>query len=107
MNYAEAVSPGDQSSNDQSVSEVKPIFILEQDLFCTSKSSQDQYLTHLELYRAVGHLVDLSHLKGLQRVRGLWRLYFDNHEDWNKTLTNGIFIRKKLIQTYAKTQKML
>ncbi|VDI57172.1 Hypothetical predicted protein [Mytilus galloprovincialis] len=37
--YAEAVSPMDQSSNDQSViiSEVKLIFILEQDLFGSSK----------------------------------------------------------------------
>ncbi|XP_071160917.1 protein starmaker-like [Mytilus edulis] len=68
--YAEAVSPRDQSSNDQSVSEVKPIFILEQDLFGSSKPSQDQYLTHLELYRAVEHLVDPSHLKALQRTCG-------------------------------------
>ncbi|VDI28007.1 Hypothetical predicted protein [Mytilus galloprovincialis] len=87
--HAEAASPRYQPSNDQSVSEVKTIFILEQDLFGSSKPSQDQYLTHLELYRAVEHLVDPSHLKALQRVRGLWRLYFDNHKDRDKTLTNG------------------
>ncbi|CAG2248470.1 unnamed protein product [Mytilus edulis] len=78
---------------------------LEQDLFGTSKPSPDQYLTHLELYRAVEHIVDPSHLKALQRVRGLWRLYFDNHEDRDKTLTNGLVIRKKLIQTYARNPK--
>ncbi|CAG2187982.1 CNBP [Mytilus edulis] len=103
--YAEAVSPKDKTSNDQSVSEVKPIFILEQDLFGSNKPSQDQYLTHLELYRSVEHLVDPSHLKALQRVRGLWRLYFDNQEDRDKTLTNGLVIRKKLIQTYARNPK--
>ncbi|CAG2208979.1 CNBP [Mytilus edulis] len=100
--YAEIASSEDTSSKDQSVSDVKPIFILEDDLFGSSKPTRDQYLTHVELYKAVEFLVDPSHLKGLQRVRGMWRLYFDNHEDREKMLTNGIVIRKKLIQTYAR-----
>ncbi|CAG2233758.1 CNBP [Mytilus edulis] len=100
--YAEIASSEDTSSKDQSVSDVKPIFIMEDDLFGSSKPTRDQYLTHVELYKAVECLVDPSHLKGLQRVRGMWRLYFDNHEDREKMLTNGIVIRKKLIQTYAR-----
>ncbi|CAG2247625.1 CNBP [Mytilus edulis] len=53
----------------ETLSSVKPVFILETDLFGEVKPSPDQYLTHLELYNSIDSCIPKSHLKSLQRVR--------------------------------------
>ncbi|KAK3087621.1 hypothetical protein FSP39_008512 [Pinctada imbricata] len=61
--YADTV----QSHKSEIIDSVKPVFILESDLFGEVKPSKDQFLTHTELYKAINSVVPASHLKGLQR----------------------------------------
>ncbi|CAG2202801.1 unnamed protein product [Mytilus edulis] len=58
------------TKNNYDVEDVKPVFILETDLFGNTKPSRDQFLTHIELYKTIDATIcPASHLKGLQRVR--------------------------------------
>ncbi|KAK3082395.1 hypothetical protein FSP39_015768 [Pinctada imbricata] len=83
------------------IDSVKPVFIVETDLFGDVKPSKDQYLTHTELYKSINEQVPASHLKGLQRVRGLWRIYLDNASDRDSLITLGLNIRGKMILVHS------
>ena len=70
------------------LSGVKPIFILESDVLDKPKadsgpdnSYKNEFLVPTEVCRAVGQHINVSNMIGLQRVRGLWRIYLDNQED--------------------------
>ncbi|CAG2190108.1 unnamed protein product [Mytilus edulis] len=90
------------------VEDVKPVFILETDLFGNTKPSRDQFLTHIELYKTIDATIcPASHLKGLQRVRGLWRIYFDSDIDREPLITSGITIRNKYIQVYSRNPRIM
>ena len=102
--FASVVQKESQSSE---INEVKPVFILETDLFGDTKPSKDQFLTHQELYKAIDTGIPASHLKGLQRVRGLWRIYFDSDEDREALITSGVVLRNKLIKTYARNPRVI
>jgi hypothetical protein len=39
---------------------------------------KNEFLVPTEVYRAVGQHINVSNMIGLQRVRGLWRIYLDN-----------------------------
>ena len=80
---------------------MKPVFIVESDLFGDVKPSKDQYLTHTELYKCINEHVPASHLKGLQRVRGLWRIYLDNESDRNDLTILGLNIRGKMMLVHS------
>ncbi|CAG2207041.1 unnamed protein product [Mytilus edulis] len=69
------------------------------------KPSPDQYLTHLELYNSIDSCKPKSHLKGLQRVRGMWRIYPDSDIDRETLITNNITVRHKLINVYSANPK--
>ncbi|VDI45103.1 Hypothetical predicted protein [Mytilus galloprovincialis] len=84
---------------------VKPVFILETDLFGEVKPSPDQYLTHLELYNSIDSCIPKSHLKGLQRVRGMWRIYPDSENDRETLIIKKITVRNKLINVYSTNPK--
>ncbi|CAG2219996.1 unnamed protein product [Mytilus edulis] len=79
------------TKNNYDVEDVKPVFILETDLFGNTKPSRDT----------------TSHLKGLQRVRGLWRIYFDSEIDRESLITSGITIRNKYIQVYSRNPRII
>jgi hypothetical protein len=85
---------------------VKPIFILESDIFGSYKPKPQEFITHNEIYKAIDEQVSASHLKGIQRVRGLWRIYPDNEDDKNALVTNGLTIRNMLIQFYTRNPKV-
>ncbi|KAK3108904.1 hypothetical protein FSP39_018372 [Pinctada imbricata] len=91
---------------EHSIDSVKQVFILETDLFGNVIPNKDQYLTHVEMNKAVYEVVMGSHLKGLQRVRGLWRMYLDNEDDREKLITTGLVIRAKQIQIYSNNPKV-
>ncbi|CAC5412810.1 CNBP [Mytilus coruscus] len=80
--YTDASKTENDKSNvqnsDNGFSAAKPVFILETDLFGTIKPKPVDFLNHAELYSDFGHVVEDSHLKGLQRVNGMWRVYLDN-----------------------------
>ncbi|CAC5401674.1 CNBP [Mytilus coruscus] len=70
--YADASKTENDKSNaqnsDNGFSAAKPVFILETDLFGTIKPKPVDFLNHAELYSDIGHVVEDSHLKGLQRT---------------------------------------
>ncbi|CAG2202199.1 unnamed protein product [Mytilus edulis] len=76
------------------LSSVKPVFILENDIFGSAKPSKEQFITHLELYNTIdANICPGSHLKALQRVRGLWRIYFDNDTDREFMISKEMWVR--------------
>lgn len=79
------------------VSSVPLVFLQESAIFGTTKPSYKDYLRHDELYKAIGNVINPTHITGLQRVNGMWRVYIDNLEDKATLMANGIFIRNKQI----------
>ena len=69
--YHEGNDGNKQFGNDS----VNPIFIQELDIFGTTKPNREKMLTHVELYKEIGLQIDSSHIKGKQKVRGLWHIY--------------------------------
>ncbi|CAG2218829.1 unnamed protein product [Mytilus edulis] len=73
----------DNAEPDGEYFSVKPVFILESDIFA-------------------------NHLNGLQRViGGVWRIYPDNEKDRDTLVVNSITIRKKRIEVYPRNPKYL
>lgn len=112
--YASALSQNnnnktnDEPGPDSEISNVKPVFILESDIFGSSKPDKNNYLTHTELYKCIDQTIPANHLKGLQRViGGLWRIYSDNEEDRQTLVVNSITVRKKRIQVYPRNPKFV
>lgn len=105
-NYNSASHEGNDENKQFGDDSVKPIFIQESDLFGTTKPNRDQFLTHVELYKQIGLHIDASHIKGIQRVRGLWRIYLDNMDDRN-SLAEGIVIRNKRVRTYDRNPRVV
>lgn len=114
--YASAISHNiNEKTNDDTspsfeseISDVKPVFILESDIFGSSKPDKNNYLTHQELYKCINQTIPANHLKGLQRVfGGLWRIYPDDEEDRQALVVNSITVRKKRIQVYPRNPKFV
>ncbi|VDI00430.1 Hypothetical predicted protein [Mytilus galloprovincialis] len=83
---------------------IKPVFILESDIFGSSKPDKNNFLTHTELFRCIDLTIPDNHLNGLQRViGGVWRIYPDNEEDRDTLVANTV--RKKRIEVYPRNQK--
>ncbi|VDI47181.1 Hypothetical predicted protein [Mytilus galloprovincialis] len=81
---------------------VKPVFLLEKDLFGDVKPSIDQFLNHVELYKSIDYIVNSRNLRGLQRVKGMWRIYPDSETDRDTLITKGLVLRKKLLKIYTR-----
>jgi len=74
------------------------IFMSESCVFGNRKPDQDQWIKHGEMYEALSDVISASHITGLQRVRGMWRIYLDNLEDKIALLTEGAHLRGKHIK---------
>lgn len=96
----------DNAEPDAEYFNIKPVFILESDIFGSSKPDKNNYLTHTELFRCIDLTIPASHLNGLQRViGGVWRIYPDNEEDRNTLVVNSITVRKKRIEVYPRNPR--
>ena len=91
------------------VSGVKPIFILELDVIGKPKADsgpdnghKNEFLVPTEAYRAVEQYINVSNMIGLQRVRGLWRIYLDNQEDRELLLSSTLVLRNKTVNFYTR-----
>ncbi|VDI60500.1 Hypothetical predicted protein [Mytilus galloprovincialis] len=83
---------------------IKPVFILESDIFGSSKPDKNNSLTHTELFRCIDLTIPDNHLNRPQRVLGgVWRIYPDNEEDRDTLVANTV--RKKRIEVYPRNQK--
>jgi hypothetical protein len=69
---------------------VKPIFLKDEDVFGSRKPERSLWLTNVEIYKAIGDKVQAQCIKGIQRVREMWRIYMDNEEDRQSLLVQGI-----------------
>ena len=52
----------ESGDTDTGLTGVKPVFILEKDLFGTIKPEPKDYLNHVELYRIIDNVISGSHL---------------------------------------------
>jgi len=88
-----------KQNGDQNVNTVNiPIcFFQESSLFGRGKPSFDKYLKHEEMYRALSDRIDASHLTGLQRVNGMWRIYTDNLADIVTLITSVVTLRGRTL----------
>ena len=66
------------------------VFLRESSLFGDRKM---RWLSHTELYMALSDRINSSHIKGLQRVRGLWRIYVDNLDNKVILMAEGVHLR--------------
>ena len=76
---------------------VKPIFLKDEDVFASRKPERSLWLTNVEIYKAIGDKVQAQCIKGIQRVREMWRMYMDNEEDRQSLLVQGINLRGRQI----------
>ncbi|CAC5376401.1 unnamed protein product [Mytilus coruscus] len=110
--YAGAVSkPANQNHDNQhnnleELSSVKPVFILETDLFGNSMLQQKDFLTHEEVYKSIGTEIPRYQMKGLQRVKGMWRIYLAQEEARDHLLISGVSTRNKLLTIFDKNPRI-
>ncbi|CAG2186049.1 CNBP [Mytilus edulis] len=96
----------DNAEPDAEYFNVKPVFILESDIFGSSKPDKNNYLTHTELFKCIDLTIPANHLNGLQRViGGVWRIYPDSEEDRETLVVSSITVRKKRIEVYPRNPK--
>ena len=77
---------------------VKPVFLKEEDVFGSSmKPARSLWLTNIEIYKAIGVRVPSQCIKGIKRIREMWRIYMDNDEDRLSLLVQGLVLRGRQI----------
>ena len=92
-----------ETEPDSGFSTVKPVFLLESDYYGgTIVEKQYRFLMHKEVYNQVGKVIPVKNLIGLQRIRGMWRIYPDSQQDREKLVTNGVDIRDKHLPIYSR-----
>lgn len=81
---------------------VKPIFLKDDDVFgSVMKPARSMWLTNVEIYKAIGAKVPPQCIKGIQRIREMWRIYMDNEEDRLSLLVQGLALRGKQIPLHS------
>ena len=53
----------------------------------------------------MGQHINVSNMIGLQRVRGLWRIYLDNREDRELLLSSTLVLRNKSVNFYTRNPR--
>ncbi|KAI8491223.1 hypothetical protein Bbelb_308560 [Branchiostoma belcheri] len=76
---------------------VLPVFIMERDIL-TKEEAYAKPIKEDEMYHCLIQCVPPSHLRSVQRVRALWRIYLHNNASRAKLLIQGINIRKKSVE---------
>ena len=66
---------------------VKPIFI--KDVHGATKPPRSLWLTNIEICKAMGQQIPPECIKGIQRVREMWKVYLNNEEDRLSMLVTG------------------
>lgn len=89
---------GQADNSDSSDSKNIPlVFMRESALFGDRKPIKSEWVNHSELYSAISNRIESNHITGLQRVRGLWRIYLDNLQDKVTLIEEGIPMRGKIV----------
>lgn len=81
----------------QSVNNIPLVFLRESELFGNRKPTPAEWSSHTELYQTVNTNINATHIEGLQRVPGMWRIYLDNIENEVALMSEGVTLRGKTI----------
>lgn len=73
------------------------VFCEEKSLFGSRKPNFKEFVKHEEMYTAVAKSVNGSHITGLQRINGMWRIYLDNVADKVTLISKGVTIRDRTL----------
>lgn len=79
------------------VSDIPLVFLKEQSLFKDRVPEKSEWLSHTELYYAISDKIDPTHIRGLQRIGGLWRIYLDTIQDKITLMNTGVPLRGYII----------
>ncbi|CAC5398023.1 unnamed protein product [Mytilus coruscus] len=80
---------------------VKPIFLKDSDVHGSMKPERSMWITNVEIYKAVGEKVPAECIKGIQRIREMWRIYMDNEEDKLSLLVQGVNLRGRQVPLHS------
>ncbi|CAC5395426.1 unnamed protein product [Mytilus coruscus] len=80
---------------------VKPIFIKESDFFGNKTPPKELWITHVEIYKALEHKIKPQFVRGIQRIKQMWRIYLDSEVDRMLLLTEGITLRNKSVPLHS------
>lgn len=69
------------------------VFFQEKTLFGNRKPDYTEFVKHEEMYAALSESVDATHITGLQRINGTWRIYLDNVTDKANVNSKGLSLR--------------
>lgn len=84
---------------------VKPIFLKDVDVHGLTKPERSLWLTNVEIYRAIDEKIPAERIKGIQRIREMWRIYIDNEEDKLSLLVSGINLRGRQVPLYSQNPR--
>ena len=85
--------PDVQDPNDDEIDNsntVKPNFLQDQNICGSVKVVKPMWVTHVEIYKTMCAVVDPATIKGIQRVRSVWRIYMDNKIDRLTLITSCV-----------------
>lgn len=105
-------SDTDLKTTDSSpMSGVKPVFALESDVFGILTTPEDRnrsktFITNTEMYESVCKVASSRTVIGLQRIRGLWRIYLDCESEREQLISKGLEIRNKTIVIYSRNPRV-
>ncbi|CAG2204069.1 unnamed protein product [Mytilus edulis] len=107
--YAEKTKTDPKTIEPSDMVSVKPVFIQETDVFGSisdGETLKKLYLTHPEMYKAVGEVVPERTITGLQRIRGLWRIYLDDEAERDILISKCLKLRGKSIWIYSRNPRV-
>lgn len=96
----------DQAHNSETISNVLPVFIEEADMLGVKKSPQRVFIAHIDMYKAITCVIPSKFLKGLQRIRGLWRIYLDSEDARSSLISKGIVFKGRYVQLHARNPRV-
>ncbi|VDI67996.1 Hypothetical predicted protein [Mytilus galloprovincialis] len=111
--YAEAVRTEKQSKKVEdpvglsaNFQAQKPVFILEEEWFA-GKSIEKKYwnFSNTEMFYNLSQVVKKHAIRGLQRVKGLWRIYLDRESDRETLISKGLSIRGQSMTIYTRNPR--
>ena len=95
----------EQNKDYASGDSVKPLFLVDQDVFGSTKPDRTHWLTNVEIYKAVGSKVPAECIKGIQRIRDMWRIYMDNTEDRITLIVEGLNLRGRRVPLHTQNPR--
>ena len=81
--------PDDVTTQDHRLTN-KPVFIKQQDI----PGENDKVFSSELMYKALSGVVQRSEIAGIQKIRGLWRIYLTNQQSRIHLIAGGLNVRK-------------